>query len=472
LNSAELLIVGGGPAGMNAAIEAAKLGVPCCIVDEGHELGGQIFRDAHPLAATTFPELINPRGDELRSQVAALSHLIQVRSGSVVWGMSGKNRVAIGKEGVGTEFLEPKALIIATGAYEYTPPFPGWTLPGVMTPGAAQILTKTMNVLPGKRVVVAGTGPLLYVVASQLVQKGVEVVEVIEATQSMAWLKFVLTGWRAWDLYKEGLRYITILKKAGVPIRYGRVVTRAAGDGEVQRIYHAPVDADWHPDTQQESCTEADTLCISYGLQSRNYLAQMAGCDIDFDEDGGGWVPARDADLRTSRPDVFAVGDGAGVAGSRIAELEGRLAGLNAAALLSAIEPETLQQRRESILSQLKPVEKVQKLIAHITRVRPGLTTLVDADTIVCRCEEVRWKEVKQAIEYGGHNFRTLKVMTRLGMGMCQGRFCWPAMSRMVARENGCEISEIGPARPRPPIRPVPMDVIGSSAAKPVTVVK
>jgi NADPH-dependent 2,4-dienoyl-CoA reductase/sulfur reductase-like enzyme len=472
LNTPELLIIGGGPAGMNAAIEAAEHGVHSCIVDEAPNLGGQIFRHPHERARKASPELINPRGDELRQRVAELSHLIQVRSDSVVWGMSGKNRVAVGKEGTGTEFFEPKALVIATGAYEYTPPFPGWTLPGVMTPGAAQILTKTMNVMPGKRVVVAGTGPLLYVVASQLVQKGVEVVEVLEATQRTAWVKFLLTGWRAWSLYTEGLKYIAILKKAGVPIRFGRVVTRAEGDDGLQRIYHSPVDADWYPDTAKEACTEVDTLCIGYGLQSRNYLAQTAGCDITFSETGGGWVPERDENFRTSRPDVFAVGDGAGVGGSHIAELEGRLAGLNAAALIKPIKEAALKERRAVLLKKLNTIQSVQKIIGHITRIRPGLTTLVDEETIVCRCEEVRWKEVKQAIHYGGHNFRTLKVMTRLGMGMCQGRFCWPAMSRMVAQETDCNISEVGPARPRPPIRPVPMDVIASANPGNITVVK
>ena len=448
---------------MNAAIEAAELGVPSCIIDEGNELGGQIFRNPHSRARQASPELINPRGDELRSRIAELSHLIEVRSGSVVWGISGKNKVAIGKDGLGTEFIEPKAMIIATGAYEYTPPFPGWTLPGVMTPGSVQILTKTMNVLPGKRVVVAGTGPLLYVVASQLVQKGIDVVEVIEATKRMAWTRFILTGWRAWDMYKEGLRYIAILKKAGVPIRYGRIVTRAEGDNEIQRIYHAPVDDDWNPDSKKEICTEVDTLCIGYGLQSRNYLAQMAGCDIEFNESGGGWVPLRDADLRTSRPDIFAVGDGAGVSGSRIAELEGKLVGINAAALIQTIDATLLKKRRQAILNPLNKIRPIQKLIAQITRIRSGLTKLVDTDTIVCRCEEVRWEEIKQAIKYGGHDFRTIKVMTRLGMGMCQGRFCWPAMSRMIANETDYEISEIGPARPRPPIRPLPLGVIASA---------
>ena len=465
MKNAELLIVGGGPAGMSAAIAAASHGVSCCIVDEARELGGQIYRDVHPAAREASPDLIHPRGDELRAQVAALSELIEVRSESVVWGISGGNKVAVGKESIGTEFITPQALIIATGAYEYIPPFPGWTLPGVMTPGSAQIFAKALNVLPGNRVVVAGTGPLLYVAASQLVQKGINVVAVLEATPRRDWLKLPFAGWRAWELLQEGLGYLRILRRAGVPVRYGRIVTRAEGDTEVSRIYHAPVDRDWFPNREREECLEVDTLCIGYGLQSRNYLAQLAGCEIEFNETHGCWIPQRDENMRTSEPTVYAVGDGAGVAGSKIAELEGRLAGLEVAASLGHLDKPQLEQISSPVRQKIDRIASLQNTLARITRIRKGLVDLVDTDTIVCRCEEVRWKEVKAAIEHGGHDFRTLKVMTRLGMGMCQARFCWPAMARMVAEHKGCEVSEIGPVRPRPPIRPVRLDVIAEAAS-------
>jgi len=472
LSSPELLIVGGGPAGMNAAIEAASHGVTCCIVDEARELGGQIYRDAHPAAREASPNLIHPRGDELRAQIAQMAERIELRSESVVWGISDGNKIAIGKESVGTEFISPRAMIMATGAYEYIPPFPGWTLPGVMTPGSAQILTKTLNVLPGNRVVVAGTGPLLYVVASQLVQKGINVVAVFEASSHRAWLKLPFVGWRAWDLLREGFGYLRILRRAGVPIYFGRIVTRAEGDTEVTHIYHAPVNQDWFPDRDREECLEVDTLCIGYGLQARNYLAQLAGCEIEFDETKGGWVPQRDEKLRTSKPNVYAVGDGAGMAGIKIVELEGRLDGLDVAATLGYIDYRQLQRESEPLRTTIDRIASLQNALAQVSRIRPGLTDLVDTDTIVCRCEEVRWKEAKAAIEHGGHDFRTLKVVTRLGMGMCQARFCWPAMSRIVARHNGCEVSEVGPARPRPPIRPVTLDVIAEVQKKPLQAIE
>ncbi len=448
---------------MSAAIEAASHGVRCCIVDEGRELGGQIYRDAHAIEREASPDLINPRGDELRKQLAALTNLIEVRSDSMIWGISDGNKVAVGKEASGTEFITPAAMIMATGAYEYIPPFPGWTLPGVMTPGSAQILAKNLNVMPGNRIVVAGTGPLLYVVASQLVQKGINVVAVLEATQRRDWLKVPFAGWQAWELLKEGFGYLRVLRRAGVPVYYGRIVTHAEGDAELSHIYHAPVDKNWFPDRDKEECLEVDTLCIGYGLQSRNYLAQLAGCKIEFDELGGGWVLQRDKRLRTSQPNIYAAGDGAGVAGSKIAELEGRLAGLDVAASLGHIDAEKLQQKNKPLQRELERFSSLKNTFARLTRIRPGLTELVDTDTIVCRCEEVRWKEAKEAIEHGGHDFRTLKVMTRLGMGMCQARFCWPPMARIVAQYKGCDISEVGPVRPRPPIRPVRLDVIAEA---------
>jgi len=465
----DLLIIGGGPAGMSAAIEAATHGLVCTIVDESAALGGQIYRPLAVKPNGQTPAATVVRGDELRDQVQQLSQLINIRSESVVWGISKGNKFAVGKEGEGTEILEPKLTLLAPGAYEFVPPFPGWTLPGVMTPGAAQILSKTMNISPGKRVLIAGTGPLLIVIASQLVSNGVEVAGVIEASRQPDWLRLAIRGYRSWGLLREGARCLNTLRKAGVPVHYGRVVTRAEGKDFVQRVYHAPVNADWYPDFSGEQIESVDTLCIGYGLQPRNYLAQLAGCEMQYVDARNSWLPVRDRDLWTSQPGILAAGDGAGVAGAMTAESEGQLAGLVAANKLGKIDESAFDRLRAPIDAKLSRLAPFQKAIADICRIRPGLSSLVDDDTIVCRCEEVTWGEVNAAIDHGGTTFRSLKVMTRLGMGMCQARFCWPAMSRMVASKKNCPVADVGPARPQAPIRPVPLGLIASIPKVPET---
>jgi len=464
LKSPQLLIIGGGPAGMSAAIAAARQGVASRIIDEAPHLGGQIYRKPHDRGRTDdFPYF--QRGDELRNEVSAHADLIDVQSQTVVWGISKDGKVAVGKEQHGSTIVEPECLILAPGAYEYTVPFPGWTLPGVMTPGSAQILAKTTAISPGKRVVVAGTGPLIYVVASQLVQRRVNVVAVIEATQRLAWWRLPVQGWRAAAVIREGLGYINTLRKARVPLHYGRIVTQAKGTDELERVVHAPVNANWVPNANREQTIEADTLCVSYGLQPRNYLAQLAGCDIEFDAQQGGWRAARDADMCTSQRQVFAVGDGAGVAGADTAELEGALAGLVCANRLNKLSAHNLGRLRQPLENELHKLAGAQAALGHITRIRPGLSQLVQDDTIVCRCEEVKWQEVRQAIEHGGTRFRTLKVMTRFGMGMCQARYCWPAMAQKIAHHTDTPVEEVGPVSPRPPIRPVSVDVIANTTA-------
>jgi NADPH-dependent 2,4-dienoyl-CoA reductase/sulfur reductase-like enzyme len=252
------------------------------------------------------------------------------------------------------------------------------------------------------------------------------------------------------------------LRRAGVPIHYRRVVTKALGDGELQRVTHAPVDADWYPDRDREETIEADTLCVHYGLQPRSYLAQLAGCDLVFSEQKQAWTLVHDEYMRTSHEDILAAGDGSDIAGAITAEHEGRIAGLEVARQLGRIDSPTFTTKYRSHADQIKKLAPFQNTLSRICRIRPGLTTLMEDDTIVCRCEEVRWGDAKAAIEHGGTSFRTLKVMTRLGMGMCQARFCWPAMSRTLAEHKGCSVGEIGLARPQAPVLPVSLGVIAA----------
>lgn len=462
MTDAPLLIVGGGPAGMQAAIVAAEHGIVSTIVDEGLDVGGQIYRRSQRTDGVPPP---HPDGERLWRRIGDFTGLIRVRTGAVAWGMFDGLRVAVSQDGR-TELLSPKAIVLAPGAHELVPPFPGWTLPGVMTPGAGQILVKTMGVSPGERVVVAGTGPFLLAVASQLVAREVRVVAVLEATPRKSWLAVPFHGWRTPAILRDGLKYWTTLARARVPVRYGRLVVSAEGTDRLASVAHAPADRDWRPDPARVERIEADALLVGYGFVPRVQLAQMAGCRIEHRADVGGWVPIRDADLQTTVRGIFSAGDGAGVAGVVVASAEGRLAGLAALTHLGAIDAATFVRERAPIDRTLRRVAPLRRALDRICALRPGLAGLVRDDTTVCRCEEVAWREVREALRAGDTTYRSLKVATRVGMGACQGRFCWSSCARLVAGEAGCSVEDVGPSSARPPVRPVTLGELAAAAGE------
>ena len=463
MNHPRIVIIGGGPAGMSAAIAIAKQGLNCTIVDEGFALGGQIYRKpTNPERAPTP----HPIGEQLRTEIAKLTQHIEVRNGHSAWGIFDELRVAVTSPDEHTELLQPQALILAPGAHELVPPFPGWTLPGVMTPGAAQSLIKTMGVAPGKRVMVAGTGPFLLAVACQLIDAGVHVVSVLEASPRPAWLRLPLHGFRTPKILVEGFLYLNKLHQSRVPVRYGRIVVSALGESALNEVQHAPVNAEWFPDNNCIETERVDTLLVGYGFVPRNQLAQMAECKLEFCPEVGGWIPIRDRNLATSVAGIFAAGDGAGVAGSLAAAHEGKLAGMSAAFFLRAIDESTFTAARDLIEQKLSRLMPLRRALDKISTLQPGLMSLVRDDTLVCRCEEVTWGEAREAVCAGSTTYRSLKINSRAGMGACQGRFCWPFLSRLVAAEEKCSVMDIGPPSVRSPLVPITLGSLASESLK------
>ena len=218
----------------------------------------------------------------------------------------------------------------------------------------------------------------------------------------------------------------------------------------------APCDKKWRPIRSRARVIDVDTLCVGYGFVPRSQLAQLAGCRMHFEEAKGGWVPQRDETLQTSVPGIRVAGDGGGIAGALVAREEGSLAGLAAARQLGALDEATFSKARSRpILRRLRKLIPFQAVLARLSEMQPGLCLLPDADTIVCRCEELTRAEVDQGMDFGGADLRSLKVMTRLGMGPCQGCMCWPAAARRLALRIGKSLEEIGPISVRPPIAPV-----------------
>jgi NADPH-dependent 2,4-dienoyl-CoA reductase/sulfur reductase-like enzyme len=441
---------------MAAAIAAAQEGVAPLVLDENARAGGQIYRQPPPALAGATPAhtAMTRRGTALLRRFHELQDRLSLQTETAVWGLFPPRRLAVSHAG-SWDMIEAAQLLLAPGAYEYVPPFPGWTLPGVMTPGGAQNLVKTMHVLPGKRALVAGSGPFLLQVAENLHQAGMKVVGVVEAASTGAWLRAFPRLLTDLGLLRDGLGYLLRLRRAGIPLYRGHIVTEAQGDQTLRQVTVRPCDADWRPRGGAPWTVEIDTLCVGYGFVPRIQLAQLAGCRLRYAEELGGWVPEVDEDLQTTVAGIAVAGDGGGVGGALVAEAEGTLAGLAAAHRLGALAGKDFLRARRPVLRRLRRLRYVRTALDRVSRIRLGLNDLARADTVVCRCEEVTRAEVDTGFDFGGRDIRTLKVMTRLGMGPCQGCMCWPAAARWLATRAATSVAEIGPLSARPPIVPI-----------------
>ena len=464
----ELVIIGAGPAGMSAAIAAVRAGCAVTVVDENPQAGGQIYRQPPGALKMDKADGDGPehqRGRALLEQFHGLGSRLAFLSESTVWGIFEGHRVAVSR-GAGWRMIEADNLILSPGAHEYVPPFPGWTLPGVMTPGAAQTMVKAMGVLPGRRILLAGTGPFLLVVAAALHRVGARIVGVVEAATTFTVLA-ALPGLLAQPgMLIQGWRYLRQLRRAGIPMHRGHIVIEARGDEQVRSALIAPCDRNWFPDRTRARAIETDTLCVGYGFIPRVQLLQLAGCRLRFTDELGGWVPQLDENLQSSVPGIWVAGDGGGVAGAVVAELEGTLAGLAAAFRIGRLTARASQTRSRPLKRRLASLRRFRAALDGICRIRPGLSSLATPTTLMCRCEELTRDAVDVGIAAGGTDIRTLKVMTRLGMGPCQGRMCWPATARHIARRTTRTMQQVGPLSVRPPITPV---TLGALAAQPET---
>lgn len=463
MNRSPLVIVGGGPAGIAAGIEAARAGLSCTLVEEAPRLGGQIYwqipeafsiRDAVALGKDLR------RGDALRAELREHSDRVTIIPRTTVLGLSPDREIMwAGEKTAGT--MRADQVILGTGAHERSVPFPGWTLPGVMTAGGAQRLVKTMQVRPGRRALIAGTGPLLLAVANQLQAAGTEVAAVLETGRHPAWPWFLAKAWGEWSLLKEAFDYWRGLRRAGIPLRFNHTAFEAHGDLEVAAVTYGRVDrATWSPIRERAQQVEVDLLVVGFGLVPNVELARLTGCDHRYVHELGGWVPVRSAHMETTVAAVFAVGDGAGIRGAQVAAVEGRIAGITAAERAGLLRPAEAERRRAPFLARLKALLRVRTVLDEMSWIRPGLDELATPETIVCRCEEVALAEVQAALEHGARDLQAVKLFTRLGMGPCQGRNCAPAMGPYICRVAGRTPEEVGQINPRLPVKPVSLGTL------------
>lgn len=460
MRTEEVVVVGAGPAGITAAVEASRAGARVRLIDEGPAVGGQIYRQ---LATGLRPGSgANGYGAESAPLFASLAASgVEVWSDTEVWGIFPDRVLAIYRGGRSMR-VQAGALVLATGAYDRPVAFPGWTLPGVVTAGGTTALIKSQRIIPGRRALLAGTGPLLLAAAAALVRGGADIAGIAVAASRTAFLGLL----RRPAALGKAIDVLATLKRAGVPMWNGHGIVRVEGRDGVERAVVAQWDAAWHPVPGTERVIDVDTVVVGYGLMASSELAQLAGCDVTYHAGQGGWVPvtAPDRFMATSVPGVFVAGDGAGVAGAEAGKLQGVLAGLGAARHAGKLTDGDAAARAKAPLRDLGKMASFRRALERMHAPEPGLFELAEDDTIVCRCEEVTAGEVRQAVDDGARLVTEVRAATRCGMGLCQGRMCIPTVAGLIERYAGTLTTSVGRLTARPPVRPLPVTALADEA--------
>ncbi len=444
--SYDLLVVGGGPAGLAAAAEARRHGLAVALVDERPALGGQIFKQ--PGLVVRDPRVLS--GRELIEAAERSGAQLLLRTSCIT--LRGTEAVLV-EEGGKARAVSAKHVLLAPGAHDRPVAFPGWTLPGVLTAGAAQTIVKAHRVAPGKRLLFAGSGPLALAFPAQLHHYGVNIVAALEAGPGpgpAAVGRLAAAARGNLPLLRDAMRYRTELLRGRVPLRYRRIVVRAEGRDRVEAVVHAAVDDDWRVRPGTEEREEVDALCVGYGFFPSVELFRVAGCDLRYDEDLGGPVVVVDAWQRTTVPNVLAAGDGTGVRGSYVAEDQGRLA------VLGLVGDE---QAAGHVRRRLAHRLRFQRALNRLYRVGPGIYELTTPETVICRCEEVRRAELDRAID-ATPDINVVKNFTRVTMGLCQGRNCQRQIAALISARHGVPLAQLPLATPRSPARPTALAAI------------
>ena len=433
----DLIVIGAGPAGMAAAEVVAAHQGKVAVVDAGLRPGGQYYRHSGD-------DAVHPRGRVVRWQ--RLTADIDYYPRHLVWHVSGGDgftvAALVGQDGHAAE-LVGHAVLLATGAHDRTLPFPGWDLPGVMTAGGVQSLWKGSGVVPAGRTVVAGSGPFLLPVATGVLAGGGSLVGLFEANRisgrTLGLLRSAVRG-------AEAAGYLARLTRHRVRYHTGHAVVAAEGVGRLEAVTVARVAPDWSVVPGTARRIECDVLATGYGFAPQLELAQTLGCRLTIGADGTP-VVAVSATQRTSVAGVYAAGETTGIGGAALAEVEGRLAGY---AVVGGRPPGGLLTAR---VRGRRFAERLGRAFA----VRDGWMDWLRQDTLVCRCEEVDVDAVVAARSRGGVEPRSAKLLSRAGMGVCQGRVCGFAVSCLTGDPSRAPWSRvIG--------QPVGLDVLAGEA--------
>jgi NADPH-dependent 2,4-dienoyl-CoA reductase/sulfur reductase-like enzyme len=451
----DLVIVGAGPAGLAAACEARQSGLSVCLLDEQSASGGQIYRAVDAASAKRRAVLGEDYAAGAALTAAFAASGAQHIAGAAVWNVGRDMKVNYLRDGA-SHALQARHIVLASGAMERPFPIPGWTLPGVMGAGAAQILYKSAGALPSDAVVLAGCGPLLYLLASQYLQAGVSLKAVIHTTQRADYLRAAahlggaLKGWR--DL-RKGMRLLASLRRHGVPVYAGAEGLAIEGSerAEAIRFTHAG----------QSRRIDASLILLHQGVVPNTQLSWALRAKHRWNEAQLCWEPVTDEAGQIDASGIYIAGDSRGIVGAKASASQGRLAAIAIAARLGRLGAADRERRDQAVRADLHGQLHIRPFLDALYRPPAAQRMPVDDTVVVCRCEEVTAGQIRKYAELGCEGPNQTKAFGRCGMGPCQGRLCGLTVTELIAEARGVSPEQVGYYRIRPPIKPVSLGELG-----------
>ncbi|MEE4164952.1 MAG: FAD-dependent oxidoreductase [Desulfocapsaceae bacterium] len=456
----DAIVIGAGPSGIACATELAGKGLDVAVVDEQAGPGGQIYRNITGSSAAQQKILGTDYTDGLELVNAFSSSAVDYFPQSRVWQAAENGAVYFSRNGVSQQLRAPN-LVLCTGAMERPVPFPGWTLPGVMTCGGMSNLYKDSGLVPSQSLVIAGSGPFVWLVSEHLLALDVPIAAILDTAplkQVFPALKQVSGAVKRLDFMMKGVRLIgdvyLAARKKRVPIYRNVTELQAQGAEKLERVSARA--------GKKQLVFDVDTLLVSEGIIPNTALFRQVGCSHRWDPVQRYWHPEVRGEGQTSLSSVYIAGDGGFVHGAKSAEYKGRITALHIAKemhRLSTVEyEEQLTPVRKQLDRELFPRPFIDALYAP----RRDLFAL-DDETVVCRCEGVSAGRVRELVRQGLTDHNEIKAIIRCGMGPCQGRMCSAAVLELISEVSGMNPANTRQHRLRPPIKPVSLQELANA---------
>ena len=460
----DLVIIGAGPAGLSAAATAHALGLDALILDEQPTAGGQIHRNVERVTEQRPADLAFLGRDYAGGRaLARAASAVERRQGATVWHIGqmtrSHGRQVVWSEAGRAQKVDARTVLLATGAMERPVPIPGWTLPGVTTVGALQTVLKQSGIYPTGRVVLAGSGPLLMLLATQYAAAGVPIEAILDTTppgglnRAMPWLPLAMVGARRTML--KGRRLRATYGRAAHQVWHGVTNIRAEGEGALRVVRFTDASG-------VERELAADTLALHEGVIPNPQLPRLVKAEHVWDDRQRCFRPVLDAYGLCSAPGVYLAGDGGGILGADAAEASGRVAAATVALSLGRIAEAERDLRVAPDLNRLTGQRWLRRFLDAMFPPPDWIGRMAD-ESFVCRCEEVRAADLRKVAGHAqGPN--QLKAYTRAGMGPCQGRMCGHTVTEVLAEAKAMAPGDVGYYHIRPPAKPVTIEELAALA--------